>query len=75
MAKVPQIRGMLLEEAVLYLIAVSGYKAVTYTSNDPTLHIRPTDKALCVCGRRQEHEYQSKFKRTQRSSEKKDRSA
>ncbi|SRR6266568_784980 len=56
MPKIPQIRGMLLEEAVLYLIVVSGYNAVPYTPNDPTLYIRPKDKALCVRGRGEIHQ-------------------
>ncbi len=56
MAKIPQIRGLLLEEVILYLIAVSGYKAVTDARNDSTLCIRKKDKALCVCGRGEIHQ-------------------
>src|SRR5258706_13438839 len=33
-----QIKGMLLEEAVLYLLESSGYIPVTEAGNDPTLH-------------------------------------
>lgn len=33
-----QLAGMLLEEAVLYLLEASGYTPVTEISNDPTLH-------------------------------------
>lgn len=33
-----QIAGMLLEEAVLYLLEVSGYTPITEVHNDPTLH-------------------------------------
>ncbi len=33
-----QIAGMLLEEAVLYLLEVSGYTPITEVRNDPTLH-------------------------------------
>ncbi len=56
MAKIPQIGGMLLEEVILHLIAVSGYKGVTETQNDPTLCIRKKDKALCVRGRGEMHQ-------------------
>jgi hypothetical protein len=37
MAKIPQIRGMLLEEAVLYLLRVSGYHTVEQADSDRTL--------------------------------------
>lgn len=56
MAKIPQIRGMLLEEALLYLIVVCGYIAVDYDQNDKTLYVRPKDKALCVRGRGENHQ-------------------
>lgn len=56
MVRIPQIHGMLLEEVILHLIVVSGYLAVTDTQNDPTLCIRKTDKALCVCGRGENHQ-------------------
>lgn len=38
MARLPQIRGMLLEEAVLYLLRWSGYKTVNAPNGDPTLY-------------------------------------
>jgi hypothetical protein len=56
MVKIPQIRGMLLEEVILHLIVVSGYRAVTSEQNDPTLYTRKTDKALCVRGRGENHQ-------------------
>lgn len=56
MVRIPQIRGMLLEEALLYLIGVCGYMAVNYDQNDTTLYIRPKDKALCVRGRGENHQ-------------------
>ncbi len=38
MATIPQIRGMLLEEAVLHLLRSSGYIPVLKAGTDPTLH-------------------------------------
>lgn len=38
MATIPQIRGMLLEEAVLHLLRSSGYVPVLNAGTDPTLH-------------------------------------
>ncbi len=38
MATIGQIRGMLLEEAILYLLRWSGYKTVEIVGTDPTLH-------------------------------------
>lgn len=56
MAKIPQIRGMLLEETLLYLITVCGYTAVDYNRNDSTHYLRPKDKALCIRGRGENHQ-------------------
>lgn len=38
MATIAQIRGMLLEEAVLHLLRTAGYTVVENAGNDPTLH-------------------------------------
>ncbi len=38
MATIAQIRGMLLEEAVLHLLRTAGYTVVEHAGNDPTLH-------------------------------------
>jgi hypothetical protein len=54
MATIPQIRGMLLEEALLYLLRVSGYRIVEYNDSDPTLHDGPS--GLEVKGRGGRHQ-------------------
>lgn len=38
MATISQIRGMLLEEAVLHLLRTSGYTPVLSAGSDPTLY-------------------------------------
>ena len=37
MASVNQVRGVLLEEAILMLLRASGYRTVTTAAADPTL--------------------------------------
>jgi len=37
MPKPSHLRGMLLEEAILYLLRASGYKTVEYSADDATL--------------------------------------
>lgn len=49
MATLPQIRGMLLEEVLLYLLRVSGYSTVEQAGLDPTLKDGPA--GLQVNGR------------------------
>lgn len=39
MPTIPQIRGMLLEEALLYLLRTSGYQTIETAGSDPTLHL------------------------------------
>jgi hypothetical protein len=56
MVRIPQIRGMLLEETILYLIVVCGYDPVNDYKNDKTLYLRKQDKALCVRGRGEKHQ-------------------
>lgn len=54
MATIPQIRGMLLEEAVLYLLRSSGYRTIDETRDDPTL--RRGHAGLEVIGRGSVHQ-------------------
>lgn len=54
MATIPQIRGMLLEEAVLYLLRSSGYRTIDDPRNDPTL--RKGYAGLEVIGRGSIHQ-------------------
>lgn len=54
MATISQIRGMLLEEAVLYLLGRSGYHTVEYSPSDPTVHDGPS--GLTVEGRGARHQ-------------------
>ena len=39
MATINQIRGMLLEEAILYLLRISGYRTIEDAADDETLRI------------------------------------
>lgn len=55
MATISGIRGMLLEEVVLYILSLSGYKTVTHPGNDPTLK-RDGHGGLKVVGRGGEHQ-------------------
>ena len=54
MATIGQIRGMLLEEAVLQLLRTAGYVPVERAGVDPTLHDGPS--GLEVCGRGGNHQ-------------------
>ena len=49
-----QVRGMLLEEALLYLLRNSGYITITEEGIDPTLHSGPA--GLKVRGRGTDHQ-------------------
>lgn len=49
MATIAQIRGMLLEEVLLYLLRISGYRTVQQAGSDPTLKNGPA--GLQVNGR------------------------
>lgn len=51
MISAPQVRGMLLEEATLYLLEASGYRTVTKTSKDNTLAKVSSGMGLAVKGR------------------------
>jgi hypothetical protein len=51
---VTQVRGMLFEEAVLYLLRQTGYRTVDATSGDPTLQTHPA--GLAVVGRGARHQ-------------------
>lgn len=54
MATIHQIRGMLLEEVLLYLLRSTGYKTVEQPGNDPTL--RSGRAGLEVMGRGSSHQ-------------------
>jgi hypothetical protein len=54
MATISQIRGMLLEEALLYLLQLSGYRTVGEAGRDPTLH--DGSSGLQVLGRGGKHQ-------------------
>lgn len=54
MIKSAQVRGMLLEEALLYLLRNSGYRTITGVGNDPTLQSGPA--GLEVKGRGTDHQ-------------------
>lgn len=59
MATLPQIRGLLLEEAILYLLRASGYETVMvqHISSDPTLRCRPNSPTdIEVVGRGVSHQ-------------------
>lgn len=56
MATTSGIRGMLLEEAVLRLIAASGYKAVFYDKAKPDPTLDEDKGALFVLGRGERHQ-------------------
>lgn len=55
MATISGIRGMLLEEVVLYILSLSGYKTVTHPGNDPTLK-SDAHGGLKVVGRGGKHQ-------------------
>jgi hypothetical protein len=54
MARLTQIRGMLLEESLLHLLERAGYKTVVSVENDPTLDTGPA--GLKVRGRGSAHQ-------------------
>lgn len=54
MASVNQVRGVLLEEAILMLLRASGYRTVTTAGHDPTLFQGPA--GLNVWGRGGKHQ-------------------
>jgi len=54
MATISQIRGMLLEEAVLYLLRVSGFETIEQQGSDPTVERGPA--GLVVKGRGGQHQ-------------------
>jgi len=54
LTRIAQIRGMLLEEVILYLLRVSGYRTVEDPDNDPTLRNGPA--GLEVIGRGSAHQ-------------------
>ena len=54
MATIPQIRGMLLEEAVLQMLRTAGYTSVERAGQDPTLH--DGHSGLEVRGRGEKHQ-------------------
>lgn len=54
MARIPQIQGMLLEEALLHLLRFCGYQAVADPGTDPTL--RRGSAGLEVMGRGERHQ-------------------
>ncbi len=54
MANFSQLRGMLLEEAILYLLRVSGYKTVDTADSDSSLEIHAA--GLAVKGRGGRHQ-------------------
>lgn len=54
MATISQVRGMLLEEAVLQLLKTTGYTVVEKAGSDPTLH--DGHSGLEVCGRGGRHQ-------------------
>jgi hypothetical protein len=54
MATISHIRGILLEEALLYLLGASGYSTVTEVGTDPTLAKGPA--GLQVLGRGSRHQ-------------------
>ena len=54
MATISQIRGMMLEEAILRLLQASGYVTIEDAANDPTLHNGPA--GLEVLGRGCKHQ-------------------
>lgn len=54
MPTICQIRGMLLEEVLLYLLKTSGYRTVEKTADDPTLQDGPS--GLEVKGRGGQHQ-------------------
>lgn len=49
-----QVKGAILEEAVLHLLKSSGYEPVTSAGNDPTLEDGPA--GLCIKGRGASHQ-------------------
>lgn len=57
MATISQVRGMLLEEAVIHLLRTAGYKVVQSAGNDPTLH--DGHSGLEVLGRGGRHQIDS----------------
>jgi hypothetical protein len=56
LATTSTIRGMLLEEAVLRFLAVSGYTAVCYDISKPDPTLAEEKGALFVCGRGEKHQ-------------------
>lgn len=59
MPTLPQLRGLLLEEAILYLLRASGYRTVSTTdvSTDPTLQMKPQSRTdIEVRGRGSPHQ-------------------
>jgi len=59
MATLPQLRGLLLEEAILYLLRASGYRTigVQHVKDDPTLQVKPRSRAdIEVLGRGSPHQ-------------------
>lgn len=56
MATISNIRGMLLEEAVLRLLTVSGYTAVSYNASKPDPTLDEDKGTLFVWGRGEKHQ-------------------
>jgi hypothetical protein len=56
MRDVTAVRGMLFEEAVLFLLRRAGYKAVTDVGNDPTLRSHAAGLGIAVVGRGAYHQ-------------------
>ena len=54
MANFSQLRGMLLEEAILYLVRASGYKTIEVPDGDETLESHPAE--IAVKGRGGKHQ-------------------
>ncbi|MGQ0551707.1 MAG: restriction endonuclease [Planctomycetota bacterium] len=54
MASIHQVRGLLLEEAVLTLLRAAGYRTMTDPGTDPTLAIGPA--GITVAGRGTKHQ-------------------
>lgn len=56
MARLSHIRGMLLEEVLLYLLQRSGYRTVETVGNDPTLTGHAAGLGIAVRGRGMNHQ-------------------
>src|SRR5437879_3676948 len=54
MVAIGQVRGVVLEEVLLYLLQLAGYRVVEFTGEDPTLHLGSA--GLEVLGRGGRHQ-------------------